>query len=290
MNSIFNIKYPQNYIIRYPWRGCLVLSLFLFLFLLLYRPLDVHESDLLNFSGTMAVYSLASAATALIFILVIKNIPYFSRREEWNFRKEAISVIIILTGMGLSVYFLAFLIEPRASRWNAATFFNSLLSTWIVGIIPFAIFTLTNIGYIRQSAYFGTQEEGLPGDDQLLDKKKIYFGSKLKKENLEFYPYELLFVESEGNYVVFHLFSDERVIKKTIRNSISNTEMQLAGIPWIIRTHRAFIVNLKNVRSGKGNSAGYRLKMKSGNLEVPVSRHNTTVFERLYNKYADKPL
>jgi hypothetical protein len=55
--------------------------------------------------------------------------------------------------------------------------------------------------------------------------------------------------------------SDIGVRKEIYRNSITEIEKQLLKIPFITRSHRAFIVNIKRILSKKGNSLGYRLKL-----------------------------
>jgi DNA-binding LytR/AlgR family response regulator len=107
----------------------------------------------------------------------------------------------------------------------------------------------------------------------------IHIQSKAKKEELSFYPAEFIYAESEGNYVVFHLTRQEKTSEVIIRNSISAIEQQLAVMPYFMRTHRAFIVNLQRVISKNGNSLGYQLKLKGSNRIVPVSRQNTRIFD-----------
>jgi DNA-binding LytR/AlgR family response regulator len=109
--------------------------------------------------------------------------------------------------------------------------------------------------------------------------------SKLKKEELEFFPGQLLYAESDGNYVIFHLTIDNHVKTRVIRNSINNIEQQLSSVPYFIRTHRAFIVNIHMVSSQKGNTLGYRLKLSSVDIEIPVSRQKTREFDQLLKKF-----
>jgi DNA-binding LytR/AlgR family response regulator len=79
--------------------------------------------------------------------------------------------------------------------------------------------------------------------------------------------------------VIFHMLINGQAMKKMIRNSINNIEQQLARIPFIMRIHRAFIVNLKMVASKKGNNLGYQLKISNTDAEIPVSRNNTKDFD-----------
>ena len=85
--------------------------------------------------------------------------------------------------------------------------------------------------------------------------------------------------------MVFHLKGELKVKKAVIRNSISDIEQQLSNIPYIVRTHRAFIVNARQVCSKKGNSLGYRLKLSCTDDEIPVSRKNIRAFDEVMKQY-----
>jgi DNA-binding LytR/AlgR family response regulator len=77
----------------------------------------------------------------------------------------------------------------------------------------------------------------------------------------------------------------ERTSEVIIRNSISEIENQLDEVPFFMRIHRAFIVNLEKVSSKKGNSLGYQLKLKGSNIILPVSRQNTQKFDQLIRRF-----
>ena len=85
--------------------------------------------------------------------------------------------------------------------------------------------------------------------------------------------------------LVFHLNMENQIKKKTIRNSISNIEQQLSVIPFLFRTHRAYIANVKMVSSQKGNTLGYRLKLIGTDIEIPVSRQKTRDFDQIMKQY-----
>ncbi len=276
-------SFPQNYIIGHPLQGAAVIAVFTLVFALLYRPLGAHASRYLGYELTMAVYSLISAAALYLMINLLVRVSYFSKPSEWTLEKELFSIFILLFGTGVTIYLAGFIIEGPAERWNLPTFLNSLTSAFLIGILPFLFFTV--ISYLRQvspeTAYEqeANQEAGSAGEE------KIHITSQLKKESLSFYPGQLLYAESESNYVNFYLLVEGKVKKKVIRNSISDVEQQLGHVPYLYRTHRAFIVNLKHIRSKKGNSLGYRLRLRGTETEIPVSRNNTRNFSKLVEQY-----
>jgi len=271
-------RYPQNYIFRKPYVGSCIFMALCFTFTLIYKPVQQHYAPLVSYAFSILIYSIASAIPIILCAKLLRKIPCFSKEEEWTFLKEIVAVVLTLIALGIGAYFVAFAVEPPAPRWNWSTFFDSCLNAFLIGIIPFGVFTATNFRYLFGSPMaeaFFNPSEAEPNEHL------IQIDSTLKKEELSFYPGQFIYALSDGNYVIFFLETDNRIQKKSIRNSISNIEQQLSGIPHFMRTHRAFIVNLEKVRSKKGNSLGYQLKLSGTDTEIPVSRQNTGRFNQL---------
>jgi DNA-binding LytR/AlgR family response regulator len=219
-------------------------------------------------------------------IRLLKTFRYFSDSTDWNIFKELLSVFIVLLALGIAIYLLGFIIEPSAYRLNISTLLNSLKGAFLTGIIPLFFFTATNYRYLLSDNINQTEDSVVrPGSKSQPPEDLIQISSQLKKEELSFYPSQFLYAESDGNYVVFYLNINNQVKKEIIRNSINNIEQQLSGIPYILRIHRAFIVNLKKVRSRQGNTLGYLIKLTESEFKIPVSRKNTKVFNNLLALY-----
>lgn len=271
-------RYPQNILIKNPILGSLLFLIFCISFVLIYRPLDVRESRFLNFELTIAVYFIIASLSLMGLVKLLKHMKYFSDREEWTILKEILSIIISLLGTGVTIYFVGFLLEVPDSRWNLPTFFNSIFIAFLIGLVPFLFFSVINY----RSLIVPDVEKSFngPGSEEHTG-QKIHITSRLKKEELEFYTFQFIYAESDGNYIIFHLEFENQVKKKTIRNSINNIEQQLSEIPYYFRTHRAYIVNTKKIISQKGNTLGYKLKLAGINTEIPVSRQKTRDFDRI---------
>ena len=280
-----NKYFPQNYLVKNPFKGALIVAAFSFIFTILYRPLGSHGSMGLSYEATMAVYSLVAGASLYGIIRALRSLKYFSDTKNWNFLKEIFSIVIILTLLGTVIFFAAFIIEPPADRWNAETYLQSVSAALLVGLLPFLFFSAMNYRYLLYRGF----EPDLPdtGKDarNFIPEEKIHINSSLKKESLSFYPGQLLFTESEGNYVVFHLLQDDKVKKEIIRNSIGSIEKQLSSLPFFFRTHRAFIVNMMVITKKQGNAAGYVLRLKGTDREIPVSRTIAKTFDSRFRQY-----
>jgi hypothetical protein len=280
-----NKKYPQNYIIKNPFTGAMLVMAFCVCFVIIYKPLQVHRSRFFSYELTVAIYCTIIAIPLIGLIKLFKRIKFLSEPADWTILKEMISIFIWLFGMGITVYFSGFLLEAPGSRWNLQTFFNSMISAFLIGMIPFLFFTLINYRYLFVTDItknFNTDINSLP---PVKSEELIRIVSQLKKEELEFYPSQFLYAESDGNYIVFHLNVENQIKKRVIRNSINSIEQQLSAVPFLFRTHRAFIINLRKVSSQKGNTLGYRLKLTGIDTEIPVSRQKARDFDQIIRRY-----
>ena len=281
-----NKKYPQNYIMKNPYIGVLIFLAFILFFVIVYKPIKLHESRFFNYEMTIAIYCIIIAVPLIGLLKLLKTLRYFSNPDEWNVGKEILSAVTALLGMGVIVYLSGFLLENPGSRLNLSTFFDSLVSAFLIGIIPFAFFSVINYQYLFVTDIvknFSTDLNLLTPPHR--SEELIRIESQLKKEELAFYPSQFIYAESDGNYVIFHLITENQVRNRIIRNSINNIEQQLSVIPFFVRIHRAYIVNVKMVSSQKGNTLGYRLKLSMIDREIPVSRQKTRDFDQLLKQY-----
>jgi len=279
-------RYPQNFILRQPVYGTLILFLFLALFMILYQPFNARGSRWFDFRLTMFIYAFSEALAAFAVIILLKNTRFFGKRKQWTLARELLSVYIVLQCMGIALFLLGFIFEdsPDVSRWTLHTFLDSCKYALLIGIIPFLFFSGLNYRYLLAGdgpSFIDLDQEGEEGDNAL-----IHISSSLKKESLSFPAKELLFVASDGNYVDFYLQEEDKARRVPIRNSISNIEQQFKDIPYYFRSHRAFIVNMNAVSSSKGNALGYQLTLHKCSHKVPVSRQKVKAFDLLYKQAA----
>jgi len=285
VNNFLNKMYPRNFILNKPYTGTLIFFIFCFGFVTLYNPLKMHESRFLDYEATMAVYMSGSSFFIFGLIKMLRANPYFSNELEWTILKEIIAIVIILLGMGIFIFFFGFFLEVHGDRWNLITFWDSFKHAFLIGIFPLGFFTATNYRYLFVSETLQNYSQAAGSSQHEYPEELLRIGSRLKKEELSFYPSQFIFAESEGNYVVFHLNTDDKIRKVMIRNSITEIEQQLSPVTFIMRTHRAYIVNVKKVRSRNGNTLGYHLKLFGSDADIPVSRQNTQAFNQLLKQF-----
>lgn len=281
--SWLNNKFPRNYLIENPVTGAIINALFCFIFILLYKPLQTKASPHLSFETTMAVYSIGSGLALLLSVWILSFFKWFSDIKKWTILREIVSLFLILTGIGTVVYLMGFLIETPSGRLNIETYLDSVSRSFLLGLFPFIFFSALNYKYLSPDTDLYGMKDNIKTPQKNNQKEQtIRISSRLKKEELSFCPADFVYAESDGNYVVFNILKNNDLKKEIIRNSISNIEQQLTGIPHIIRTHRAFIVNLKKVKSKHGNILGYQLRLSGTDVIIPVSRNNIRKFDEAF--------
>jgi len=275
--KFFSKYFPPNYTYRNPFKGSLLLFCYCYLFATIYQPLRITRSQNfdISFELTMLIYILSASISCYIIILICRQTPFFRNTEKWNIGKEIVFVLICLSSMILCVYFLGFIIDNSPSgRWNLYTFLDSSKKVILVGSIPFLYFSIKNIRQIIPSKSHNT----------LKTEHKIQIRSKLKKESLSFSEKEFLYAKSDGNYIEFYLYRSDKIKIIQLRNTITDIENQLTDYPDLFKTHRAFIVNLKQIEKKSGNAQGYLLKIKHSDEQIPVSRSKISSFNALFSE------
>lgn len=222
MKRITGAGFPQNYIISHPLQGGLLIFAFSLIFTLLYKPLGSHASQYLGYEITMTIYALISGIAIFGLINLLVKIKTFSPSDQWSLTKELSAIFILLLGMGLIIFFSAFIIEEPADRWNLPTLVNSVSNAFLIGILPFIFFTAVNY-LILISPETTFKPTAVPAVNQPAE-EMLQIKSQLKKESLYIFPDQVMYVESESNYVKFYLLHENKIQKKVIRSSMSRMQ------------------------------------------------------------------
>lgn len=92
------------------------------------------------------------------------------------------------------------------------------------------------------------------------------------RESLELDSKDLLYVESNGNYIRVNYQKAGKNVQCLLRATMKQAEEVTAVCPLVLKCHRAFLVNVRKVVKVNGNSQGHRLLLEGCPEEIPVSR------------------
>ena len=93
---------------------------------------------------------------------------------------------------------------------------------------------------------------------------------------------DLVYIEAVGNYVkLVSKSSNNEVHASMLRATMKQMEDALQSYPMIVRSHRAFLVNLSQVEQISSNSRTMQLVMRHNNDIIPVSRSNVSKLKEM---------
>lgn len=274
-----------------------LIGCFVAFFLIVFKPFGVSEwqteHKLLKLIGFGIVSFIFPFVFKVISDFILKR---YNPEETWKVWKETVALILVLLFIAFGNLCYGNLI--KISHFNFQELVLALAATFLLGIFP--IFANVAIKYNRflylnqkdaqlmESQVLGFQDRiKAPATEQsaieeIITQERLVLVSENGKDSVELKADELLYIESADNYSKIMSLSNGILNKQLIRGSLKSLESQI-HFNFIIRCHRSYIVNLKQIAHVKGNAQGYKIEFKADLCDViAVSRnHSKALFERL---------
>jgi hypothetical protein len=282
MNRLFQyLNQPRPHpVILKRWRIIVIPSLTVLFILGIFQPFGIGQmikGGLAALAGFVLVTVIGVSMVACIFPLFFKR--FYS--ENWTVGKNLLNgfLIVLIISLGNACYHCLLTRKSIPFSWEnvSATFLFYLVITSLVSIVPFTIMAFLKHNRILSQRLQEVWElnkrlaERTPEPQTAYDSKPIILSGNTK-DSVELHPEQFIYLEAYGNYVKINYAEGGLVKQKLLRTTIKQVENELAPVPFIIRCHRAFLVNVKHIASVKGNSQGYKVSFDYPAEEVPVSR------------------
>lgn len=285
MLKILKSPYPCVYGQKVNFITSLCIGIFVALFLVVFEPFNISESKdnfrVLKSAG----FGLVSFIVLLVFYFIVPKIfKDFFKEKNYTLGKDIIASagLIFLVGIANAVYSQCVLNQnANSSIWIM------IWQTFLVGIFPLSFLSL--LQYNRQlkanlkvskdiqlSKPQSQTEEGLNSEPQ-------YFSISGDQENDKIELNDLLYLESDGNYVNLNYLNNGIVSKSLQRVTLKSIESENAFTN-ILRCHRSYIVNLDQIEDVRGNAQGLKLSLKNCEDSVPVSKKYIPAFKRYFRR------
>lgn len=248
----------------------LVLPLFFFVFVLIYRPFGMEQELLL---GNLSFGVNLTLMSCILFgvVALMRLFLYLLRR-----RIGRLSLIVWslgeITVAALFVGLYAYLMEHRAEPYFLVV---AQAYGWLfpVLIFPYALLMLALDLRARLTAPLAE-----PAEDQ-----KMRFYDEHKNLKLVVTATSVLYISAEENYVNIYYLEGDRMCNYLLRNSMKSIEeLCLAG--GLVRCHRSFYLNPRRVKALRKEREGQIVAQLDvvGAREIPVTkRYYDAVAEQL---------
>ncbi len=287
------------YRIKSALKDCLAALLLLVLF----RPFGIggDKNPYVAIAGVVVLVFISSMLSSLL------SIPLFRRNETPLFSNELkkmnaeyiinipILAFFLITYIGWYCYGTissGWIIDGQFVLWP---YLSAIVCVTFVSI-PIYIWNRDQL----KKRFMKKEIEELQALNTLLESEQKMLRSRLTKDNvidkiiihgdsresLIVNPLDIMYVESVGNYLNLVYFNDSDLCQKRLRSSLKDVEETLEAFPFMIHTHRAFLVNINFITQVSGNSAGYKINMFSTDRVLPVSKANVALFREKIKEFS----
>lgn len=219
--------------------------------------------------GFLIVYFTLSAAfssslVTYLFPLLFKG--YFNSRSWTKGKFLFFSFAIITIMWGFTVYanyYIKKIISYESIFPVPVGIFLLYIPCMIVGMFPtITIYTIEK--RLEEKEKKETSFTDTDGD--------LITFSNNARESISFSLKDFLYAEVIKNDLTVYYLDGDIIESKTFRMTLLQALDIFSPYPNILRIHRAFIVNIDFIFDVSGNSHGYKLVLKSGELQLPLSK------------------
>lgn len=259
-----------------PWLSVLLCVAIVIFILAIFEPFNFRLNSLGQVWVLVGFALLTMLVTSIAFVLLPKIFKRFYNPDKWTTGKSLLNNVFFLIIMGIGVVcYDYFIVMKQLPEYFPMGFLVDLFAALTIGIIPLSIITIiTQNNALKRNLNSSKEINQILSERIKISpiKEDLITLNKSTKESISIRPEDILYMESEGNYVNVHYRQDEKVTYKQIRSTIKQMEETLQNHPMFIRCHRAFIVNINYISNAEGNAQGYQLTLSNVPLEIPVSR------------------
>ena len=279
-NNFLNQPYPFYYRGRALAIISTVIFIAVFLFGYLFEPFVVYAPEhRMNYVFICLLHALVPAVLYFLFFHLLQRRPAID--ETWTVGKEIAAMFPLLIIIGIGQFLIRDLIYNNPNNWSWHYLFEELRNTMLVGILFSFVFVPANFNRLfrsnqdhAQALMAVTDQPRMP-----LDAVPAVIRTQVKADDFVLDINRFLFARAEKNYVELFLAEDGANKKLLKRMSMKDLEAQLGHLPFLMKTHRSYLVNLRAIESLGGNAQGYKLKLRDYPETVPVSRNLIPAFE-----------
>ena len=263
---------------------CIVLPLFLMLFMILYRPgFGLEESEGMRqwtehvgFCLPVVcaiVMGVLMASRAIICFLMVRHT--LTKREYGLWQAAEFGVACLFVDLFLSLYLHInyFDLLPRIMLLGLGVLIFPYLFFWLV---------MECIDRDQRLSDATLEAEQLRKGIERTEQGVIRFADEKGVVKLVVGAERIISLESAGNYVTILYNDDGKLVRYSLRNTLKGIEDNCAA-NGIVRCHRSFLVNLKKIRIIRHTPQGVFAEMDFPGVEnIPVSKTYASELLRLF--------
>lgn len=278
MHYIFRIfleSFPLEDDKRVQFYHSVVITLAVVLAIFLFQPFGLANISLpvIKLIPVYIGYAFATMIACLVnYRLIRPAFPSFFDDQHWTVIKHILWTVATITNIGLfNLFYSRILGFTGISGTSLLTFLTTIV---VVSIIPVTIVTL-----IRRVGLFNKNRKIVKSINETLEQPirddgkdvMIVFNSESGNESIRLQSDQFLYAESSDHYTDIVYVENMIVRRALIHSSLKKIE-EGNKAEFVMRVHRAFLVNMFKVKAVTGNAQGFRLIFDNLDETIPVAR------------------
>ena len=244
----------------------LLSSTYMYLFLVFFQPFGINNYDpyeKITLLFLILVFFMSSIGALLMAIVEFYIWPIISVYINYLIVWVLIHIVWLSSGIYMLYNYLG---NWHDMSW--VSYFEFLRNISVLTLIPFiSLFIYRQLTSLKKSL-----EEVHDYKHKDADKNEmLLFKSENQKEQLTIPLKNLLYLESQDNYVAIYHLTNNSISKTLMRNTLKNIDQENHH-PELVRCHRSYIINLVHLQKAHGNRNKLDLHLDHINEQIPVSR------------------
>jgi len=235
-------------------------GIFVFLFLAVFQPFGIARFSLAQILGYGVITLLLSFAFTKSKTIKIRHKKRFKHNTIKEILFHDISFLVILGFLNL-IY--TAIIDPN-TYLSLHSIFIFQFYTITIGILVFVIIRFVQM-QVEATRRATEDKIELQGDGI--------------KEKLIFESIDFIYAKVDGNYCNVYLEKNNKLVKRTLRITLSEILYNTMDYSFIKQCHRSYAINTLKIKSLKSN-----LLILYPNTEIPLSRNYKHAIQEQYFK------
>jgi len=262
--------FPQEESIFVSFKIAAAISVFVVLFLFIFKPFGMHLLESGLFLLCLGFGIVSFLATIVYEIIVVYLLKIKGDGVNFTFSRWILYFIGVIIFISFANFIFVRIALFDDIQWSLYPYM--LRGTFAIGLFPVIVvgaFALLKqekkyqdiaLELNQYSPYRNTQSN-----------KQLIFG--IQSNNIRY-------LEAMQNYInIIHVNSDGQLNKKVERATLKSIPKKLLGDS-LTQCHRSFFVNREAIISTSGNAQGLQLSLKDCDKTIPVSRSFVSVFRQ----------
>lgn len=264
--NFLNKEYSKYKAGNIALKNALFTAAVVLLIFLLFQPFGFRNKALVLKLILYPGYTLLAFLYYLTVFYVVRFLH--KKKQSWSLKNEIIIRIVGVAILTIIIHLFTWIVVddmPLTLAWYFKLFYHTISLFLLIAVFEYF--------YYNSHPASNKINEGVQSEPAR--KKSDIIVINLEKEKIEINRNKILFIQSIGNYLEFCLReTEDSTTRITKRGRLHQVEKDLVSYSEFFRSHRAFIVNLKQIVQFRGNIKNARIVFEGEKQQIPVSRSN----------------